>query len=200
MNRRKFLAGSGIGIASIAGCYGLGQTLSTEDTAAPSADGSNQTGENPDISADQANSTDTPPQEREETSPETEDATQSESNETVQDSEPAESVEQGPPDKDPTQAIEIPEHQMIFEEAAGPQYGSDELFLQGVIRSTSTHPLQNIRLDGYAYAGDTEVGHEFLEYASLEGRGERQFELPFFVENPSEVDWYELAVTAAQWA
>lgn len=203
MKRRTLLATGGIAITSIAGCYGLGQRLSSEDTAGPSGDESDQESVGPDISAEDANSTDTPPEEREETQPEN--TTRNESNEFSQnqDQENTETSNESPqdaPDEDPLDAIEIVDHEMIFEEADDPQYDSDELYLQGMIRNTSDHSLQNIRLDGYAYASDRPVGHEYLEYASLEAGGERRFELPFFVENPSEVGRYKLEVTAAQWA
>ena len=191
MNRRKLLAIGGAGVVSIAGCTALKNALLSEDTAAPSDGESNQEGESPDISADEVNSTDTPPEEREETTPETQ------PNESGNESS---TPSQEPPDTDPIQAVEIAEHQMIFEEATDPQYEDDELYLQGMIRNSVDHPLQNVRLDGYAYSGDDEVGHEFLEYATLEAGGERRFELPFYVENPSAVERYEINVTAAEYA
>ena len=195
MNRRKLLAVSGIGIASIAGCYGLGQTLTAEDSSAgtgdASADRSSPSDESATESATQDNGSATDAEN-------TSDAKEEEEHEQRQEQE--QESDQDPPDEDPRNAIEIAEHEMIFEEADDPHYGSDELYLTVLFRNTADHPLQNVRLDGYAYSSDQPVGHEFLEYAAVEAGDEIADELPFFVENPEQVDRYEFEVTAATWA
>ena len=197
MNRRKLLATSGIAIASIAGCYGLGQTLTAEDSPADtdgtSAGGSSPSGESPTESATQDNASATDAEN-------TSDAKEEAEEEHEQRQEQEQQSDQAPPDEDPRNVIEIEEHEMIFEEADDPHYGSDELYLTVLFRNTADHPLQNVRLDGYAYASDQPVGHEFLEYAAIDAGDEIADELPFFVENPEQVDRYEFEVTAAQWA
>jgi hypothetical protein len=214
MKRRTVLGAVGIGGVSLAGCFGLQQRLGSDDEDGPSQEESNQqdqdSNSDPSISADEANSTDTPPEEREETQAQQEEKNQSELDEENSTQEGAENNEsenengseptQDTPDGDPRDAIEITDHQMIFEEASDPTYEQDQLYAQGILRNTVDHPLRDVRVDGYAYASGEEVGHEFVEYAYINGTGERRFELPFYVDAPAEVEEYTLTVSAASWA
>lgn len=215
MNRRSFLATTGTGIIGIAGCTALKRTVLSEDTGEPSDDTNTSEGDSPSIGADEANSTDTPPEDREETDPETdgpkqtnetepsgEENTTENTNDTDTETE-AEAENENKtetPDGDPLDAIEIVEGQAVFEEATDPNYESDELYVEATIRNTAEHDLQNVRLDAYVYANDVPVGHEYIEYSVLEAGGGREPKIPFYVDDPAAVDRYKLERSAAQWA
>lgn len=189
MNRRTLLAAVGAGAGGFAGCAALKRTVLSDDDE--SSGGANESGN--ESSSTDADSTETPPEGREETDPET----TTQENETEQSDEVNETET---PSADPIDAVEIVEHEMIFDEAADPNYESDELYINAIIRNTTDRDLTNVRLDAYAYANEIPVGHEYIEYSALEADVEKEPEIQFYLDDPAAVERYRLEVTAAQWA
>lgn len=203
MNRRELLGSIGLGTVALAGCYGASQYIGSDGTDGSSGDESGPPGDGPAESPGQNsspdNATDDSPGSDGESGQQDQE-NQSQDQEQEQNQSQSDGQDQSPPDEDAQSAVEILEHEPVVETPSDPRYGSAEFAIRFRVCNTSRHPLSDVRLDGYAYVGDQQVGHDHLAYASLHGGGEMTDQLPVVVEDPSQVTRYELVVTAAQWA
>lgn len=224
MNRRELLGLGGIvlGTVGVAGCYQWrnadGQDGSDSDAgspedssesppgdAPPESDGQNNTGTEDQQQDGVSDGTDSPAEEDQnqsqgEADGQGQDQQEQQDQEQEQEQNQDQNQDQSPPAEDPQSAVTILEHEYVFTAADDPRYGSDEFSVRFRFCNESAHPVRDVRIDGYVYVSGQPVGHEYLEYSRIDGGAKLTDELPFFVENPEQIDNYSLEVTAAQWA
>lgn len=215
LNRRHFIAAGGT--ISLAGCYGLNRVLTTDDESETESTTTEDQASDPDIDSDQAGSTDEPPEERDETTPENQsqgDGNDTQDNESPSDSESdsdsnseSESESESEPDTPAIEVVNIvaDQTQAHYEPAAEPEYDTDELFVVFTVENTGDRPVVDVRVDAWCYASDdSELGHEWLEIARLFPGSPQSYELVFTdVEHPERaVDGGEFTVevTAASYS
>lgn len=210
MQRRTILAT--LGIATAGSYFGLTSQdqdkEQTEETTQDTNTNSNNTANteenenSPDISADEANSTDEPPQERNETTPQEQDQDTNQSTPEESDNESAstDNTTTATPEGEPAEAIEFVEYDVVLDEAQDPDYESDELYAVGTIRNTTSHPVVDVRVEGYITVDGEEIVREYTEYARIDAYTDLHLRIDFPYDERAADGQFHLFVSAAEWA
>lgn len=225
MQRRTLLAT--LGLASAGGYIGLtSQNQEQDQEQQPeqeqeqeqeqsqdqnaTADSNTDTKE-PDLSAEDANSTDEPPQERNETTPQEQEQEQdqdtnqstSEESSAANESTATEDTDSdttSTPEDDPTDAIEFVEYDVVLDEAQDPNYETDQLYATGTLRNTASHPVVNVRVEGSITVDGDEIAREYTEYARIDPQTKLPLRIDFPYDERAADGQFYLVVSSAEWA
>lgn len=181
VTRRRVLTLTSIGLASLAGCSGGGESDSGDGGSDDETDDADAEAE---AQADEGGSDDS--------SDETEDETE--------DEQTAEDVENRDPGTDVLefQDLEIIEHEATVEEAES-EYDDDTLIVTGVVKNHDEDKYDNVVVGVRAYDVDGHQIDQFLDSTGdLQGGGTWKFEVEAYNVPAGEIEDWDIGVKGTQ--